>query len=105
MFSRLIQFLQQRKPITARKTPRRPKAGSVILRVEELERRILQPGRWDLCTIFDVNFVPKKHDGQELRDGMYWLAARLYSESCLMQRRQPFFDALWHEREEGVSAT
>jgi radical SAM superfamily enzyme YgiQ (UPF0313 family) len=64
------------------------------------EGRILQPGRWDLCTMFDVNFVPKNMTVEQLRDGMYWLAERLYGESCLMKRRQPFFDSLWRQREE-----
>jgi radical SAM superfamily enzyme YgiQ (UPF0313 family) len=62
------------------------------------EGRILQPGRWDLCTMFDVNFVPKNMTVAELRDGIYWLAERLYSESCLIKRRQPFFDSLWRQR-------
>jgi radical SAM superfamily enzyme YgiQ (UPF0313 family) len=59
------------------------------------EGRILQPGRWDLCTLFDVNFVPQQMTVQQLRDGIYWLAERLYSEDCLRERRRPFFDRLW----------
>lgn len=59
------------------------------------EGRILQPGRWDLCTLFDVNFVPMNMTVEQLRDGMYWLAEKLYSEESLMQRRKPFFDELW----------
>jgi radical SAM superfamily enzyme YgiQ (UPF0313 family) len=64
------------------------------------EGRILAPGRWDLCTLFDVNYVPKNMTVEQLRQGVYWLAERLYSEKCLMTRRRPFFDALWREREE-----
>jgi radical SAM superfamily enzyme YgiQ (UPF0313 family) len=63
------------------------------------ECRILQPGRWDLCTMFDVNFVPKSMTVAQLRDGIYWLAERLYSEACVMKRRQPFFDELWRNSE------
>lgn len=59
------------------------------------EGRILQPGRWDLCTMFDVNFVPRNMTVQELRDGIYWLAEKLYNEKCLLARRQPFFEGLW----------
>jgi radical SAM superfamily enzyme YgiQ (UPF0313 family) len=63
------------------------------------EGRILAPGRWDLCTMFDVNFVPKNMTVEQLRDGIYWLAERLYSEEGVMARRKPFFDDLW--RREG----
>lgn len=56
------------------------------------EGRILQPGRWDLCTLFDVNHVPRGMTVSELRDGIYWLAERLYTEKCQDARRTPFFE-------------
>jgi radical SAM superfamily enzyme YgiQ (UPF0313 family) len=61
------------------------------------EGRIIEPGRWDLCTLFDVNFVPKNMTVDQLREGMYWLAERLYSENCLVKRRRPFLDELWRQ--------
>jgi radical SAM superfamily enzyme YgiQ (UPF0313 family) len=64
------------------------------------EGRILAPGRWDLCTLFDVNYVPKNMTVDQLREGVYWLAERLYNENCLMSRRKPFFDQLWRQREQ-----
>jgi radical SAM superfamily enzyme YgiQ (UPF0313 family) len=68
------------------------------------ERRIIKPGRWDLCTLFDVNFVPKNMTVDELRDGMYWLTERLYSEEALLRRRRSFFDRMWSDREQVVAA-
>jgi len=56
------------------------------------EGRILRPGRWDLCTLFDVNFRPSGMTVEELREGVYWLAERLYSAECLERRRRPFFE-------------
>ncbi len=58
------------------------------------EGRILQPGRWDLCTLFDVNYQPRGMTVQELREGIYWLAERLYSREALERRRRPFFENL-----------
>jgi hypothetical protein len=66
------------------------------------EGRILDPGRWDLCTLFDVNIEPKNMTVEELREGMVWLAERLYSEDNLIQRRRPFFDGFWTRRRHGV---
>jgi radical SAM superfamily enzyme YgiQ (UPF0313 family) len=64
------------------------------------EGRILAPGRWDLCTLFDVNYEPKNMTVEQLREGMYWLAENLYNEKCLADRRKPFFDELWRQREQ-----
>ncbi|HJT77830.1 MAG TPA: radical SAM protein [Gemmataceae bacterium] len=58
------------------------------------EGRLLEPGRWDLCTLFDVNYRPARMTVEELREGMCWLAERLYSAECLEQRRRPFFEGL-----------
>jgi radical SAM superfamily enzyme YgiQ (UPF0313 family) len=55
------------------------------------ENRILEPGRWDLCTLFDVNYQPKRMSPQELREGIYWLSERLYSAECTAQRRSAFY--------------
>ncbi len=59
------------------------------------EGRLLQPERWDLCTLFDVNYIPKQMTPQQLRQGIYWLAERLYSEESITRRRRRFFDAVW----------
>lgn len=63
------------------------------------EGRIIEPRRWDLCTLFDVNFVPRNMTPDELREGMYWLAERLYAEENQRMRREPFFDNLWRGHE------
>ncbi len=54
--------------------------------------RLLEPERWDLCTLFDVNYVPTNMTPEDLRSGIYWLAERLYSADCLEQRRRTFFE-------------
>jgi radical SAM superfamily enzyme YgiQ (UPF0313 family) len=55
------------------------------------ENRILQPDRWDLCTLFDVNHEPGNMTPDELRRGIRWLTKRLYSDECTAQRRTPFY--------------
>jgi radical SAM superfamily enzyme YgiQ (UPF0313 family) len=55
------------------------------------EGRIIRPNRWDLCTLFDVNHVPRGMTAQELREGMYWLSERLYSAQTTEMRRGSFF--------------
>jgi radical SAM superfamily enzyme YgiQ (UPF0313 family) len=59
------------------------------------EGRILSPGRWELCTLFDLNHEPGNMSVGQLREGMYWLAERLYNEDSLLKRRKPFFEQFW----------
>lgn len=58
------------------------------------EDRIIEPGRWDLCTLFDVNYLPREMSVQQLRDGIYWLAEKLYDPKNVYARRAPFFKSL-----------
>jgi radical SAM superfamily enzyme YgiQ (UPF0313 family) len=56
------------------------------------ENRILQPRRWDLCTLFDVNFQPAQMTVEQLRQGMRWLAAKLYTAEAIQFRRRNFLN-------------
>ena len=56
--------------------------------------RIIEPNRWDLCTLFDVDFHPLNMTADVLRQGIYRLVETLYSDACVKQRRRKFFDAV-----------
>jgi radical SAM superfamily enzyme YgiQ (UPF0313 family) len=58
------------------------------------EGRILEPGRWDLCTLFDVNYRPLGMSVGELQAGMRWLTQRLYNDECTAYRRRNFFQVM-----------
>lgn len=58
------------------------------------EGRILEPNRWDLCTLFDVNHQPRDMTPEQLREGICWLTERLYDEECVARRRRTFFQQL-----------
>jgi hypothetical protein len=58
-------------------------------RLEE-EGRILQPGRWEMCTLFDVNYVPRDMSPDALEDGFKKLVAELYSDEFTGWRRNTF---------------
>jgi radical SAM superfamily enzyme YgiQ (UPF0313 family) len=55
------------------------------------EGRILEPGRWDLCTLFDVNFAPARMTPDELRAGFRALTRRLYTAEAMERRRARFY--------------
>ncbi|MGH9148462.1 MAG: B12-binding domain-containing radical SAM protein, partial [Vicinamibacterales bacterium] len=62
------------------------------------DRRILEPGRWDLCTLFDVNHQPRGMSPQDLQEGMRWLTKHLYDDDCTRYRRDAFFAGLRRSR-------
>ena len=66
------------------------------------EGRLLEPTRWELCTLFDVNFRPSQMTAKMLREGLYWLTEQLYSEESILGRRRPFFEALWKESDSSL---
>ena len=66
------------------------------------EGRILEPQRWDLCTLFDVNYHPLGMSPRELKEGIYWLTERLYSDECTAFRRRGFFTEMRRGRRAAV---
>lgn len=64
--------------------------------------RILEDGRWDKCTLFDVNFRPAGMSAQELEDGFKKLVVQLYGDEFTRWRRRNFKRNL--RRHEGSAA-
>ena len=95
VFERIFDFVMEVALYDVQITVLTPFPGTPLYERLAREGRILDPGRWDLCTLFDVNYRPKNMSVDQLRQGMYWLAEKLYSDDCLMRRRKPFFDELW----------
>lgn len=62
------------------------------------EDRLLESKAWQLCTLFDVNYRPTGMTPEELRQGIYWLGEKLYSEEATQRRRAGFFRQLKGER-------
>lgn len=56
--------------------------------------RIIDPGAWNKCTLFDVNFVPQNVSPQRLQQGLVDLAKRLYHPDFVHDRRERYIDEL-----------
>ena len=95
VFSKIIEFSEQVPLYDVQITVLTPFPGTPLYARLLREGRILHPNRWELCTLFDVNFQPKNMRVEELQQGMYWLAERLYDEASIRRRRAKFFDPLW----------
>ena len=54
------------------------------------EGRIIEPGAWHKCTLYDVNFVPKHMTPEELAQGFNKLITQVYAEEETKWRRRCF---------------
>ena len=58
------------------------------------EGRLLREDAWELCTLFDVNFVPERMTVKELEDNFVALGRDLYSGPETRRRKSAFFRQL-----------
>jgi radical SAM superfamily enzyme YgiQ (UPF0313 family) len=96
IFQEVLDFAEQARLYEVQITTMTAFPGTPLYARLLKEGRILEPGRWDLCTLFDVNYRPSSMSRQELRDGLYWLGERLYRPEAVARRRADFF-AEWKE--------
>lgn len=92
VFQRVYDFAMQVPLFEVQVTLMTPFPGTPLYERLLAEDRILQPGRWDLCTLFDVNFRPARMTVEQLRGGFRWLVERLYAPECVRARRLPFLE-------------
>lgn len=71
-------------------TVQTPFPGTPLYRRLEAEGRLTHPGRWDRCTLFDVNFRPDGMTGEELTRDFRALVSRLYAPDAVRQRRETY---------------
>ena len=68
-------------------TVQTPFPGTPLYRRLEAADRLTHPGRWDRCTLFDVNFEPTGMTRAELERDFRALVARLYAPEAVRARR------------------
>lgn len=99
IFQKILDFVDEVALFEVQITVLTPFPGTPLYDRLLREGRMLQPERWDLCTLFDVNYVPKGMTVDQLRKGIYWLAERLYNEDRVVARRRRYFEALWDRKD------
>ncbi len=79
-----------------------PFPGTYLYERLKRDGRLLREGAWELCTLFDVNFVPTDMTVSELETGFRNLAERLYSEQSTAERRETFKRQLHQGRQSSL---
>jgi len=91
VFDAVYKFVERTSVFDVQLTVQTPFPGTPLYARLEREGRLLAPGQWDRCTLFDVNFVPRHMTPQRLQDGLLDLARRVYEPDFLHERRRRFF--------------
>jgi radical SAM superfamily enzyme YgiQ (UPF0313 family) len=93
-FDQVFQFVRESDLYEVQITVQTAFPGTPLYTRLEQEGRLLRPGAWELCTLFDVNFRPTDMSVQELEQGLRDLGRKLYNEDATRERRARFRDRL-----------
>ncbi len=90
VFEAVEQFVEDTLPFDVQITALTPFPGTPLYQRLLAEGRILEPGAWEKCTLFDVNFEPKQMSVEEAERRGLALGMRLYSKQATERRREGF---------------
>ncbi|MGO9239345.1 MAG: B12-binding domain-containing radical SAM protein [Bryobacteraceae bacterium] len=94
VFDRVFSFVEETGLYEVQVTILTAFPGTPLYARLKHEGRILEDGRWDKCTLFDVNFRPAGMSAEELAEGFRKLVVRLYGEENTNRRRGAFMNRL-----------
>ena len=98
IFDRVYDFVARTGLYEVQLTVMTAFPGTPLYRRLREEGRILRDGAWNLCTLFDVNHVPRGMSPDRLQQGLIDLASRIYEPAFVQERRQRFFRELKSRR-------
>lgn len=94
VFEDIYAFVKRSAMYDVQITYLTPFPGTPLYAQLKAEGRLLRDRAWELCTLFDINFVPKHMTVEELQEGSLWLARRLYSDEETAERHGRFRENL-----------
>jgi radical SAM superfamily enzyme YgiQ (UPF0313 family) len=103
-FEAVYEFVKETGLYEVQITVMTPFPGTPLYRRLLAEGRIIEPGAWERCTLFDVNFVPERMTVEELERGFRDLMVRIYDRPFVASRRREFFRDLRARRGVEVAA-
>ena len=93
VFDRVLAFAEETGLYDVQATVMTPPPGTPLYNRLRRDGRLIDETAWRTCTLFDVNFHPARMSVDELRQGMYHLTERLYTDAAVKRRRRMFFAA------------
>jgi radical SAM superfamily enzyme YgiQ (UPF0313 family) len=90
VFDQVYEFAERCELFDVQITVATPFPGTPLYQRLRGENRLLRDHAWEMCTLFDVNFHPRRMTVEQLREGFRRLAVRLYGEEITRRRRENF---------------
>jgi len=98
IFEQVFEFVREAELYEVQVTLMTPFPGTPLYTRLERENRLIDPGNWKRCTLFDINFTPVGMSVEQLREGFHHLVVKLYSEEFTNWRRNRFKHVLKDQR-------
>ncbi len=90
-FDAVFDFVRETGLYEVQITVMTPFPGTPLYERLKQEKRLLQEGAWELCTLFDVNYLPQHMTVEELETSFRELGRRIYDDDFIAERRRAFF--------------
>ncbi|MFT3687021.1 MAG: radical SAM protein [Phycisphaerales bacterium] len=104
VFDRVAEFAERTSLFDVQVTVQTPFPGTPLYSRLEREGRLLAPGAWERCTLFDVNYEPRGMAVRELEVGFLQLVGRLYHPDAVRARREGYFKGVAADAKRGSAA-
>lgn len=98
IFDRVREFVEESKLLEVQITVLTPFPGTRLYDSLLKQGRLLYPGQWDRCTLFDVNFRPAKMTVAELEDGVCRLWRDTWNAEAFAKRKAYYRQLLRNRR-------
>jgi radical SAM superfamily enzyme YgiQ (UPF0313 family) len=106
IFDELREFIAESRLLEVQLTVLTPFPGTRLYDRLLAEGRLLYPGAWERCTLFDVNFRPRHMSPEQLEDGLVELWQSTYNATAFHERKVYYRQLLrgMRQRAEDVNA-
>ncbi len=94
VFNQVYEFVERTGLFEVQITVLTPFPGTPLYQRLRNEGRIIDEFGWQKCTLFDVNYIPKRMSLEALEKGVIELSKRLYDKSFIEERQRRFFKNL-----------
>jgi radical SAM superfamily enzyme YgiQ (UPF0313 family) len=92
VFDKLRAFIERSGLLEVQITVQTPFPGTPLYDRLKREGRLLRDRYWDRCTLFDVNYRPKRMSVEQLEEGLMGLFRAVYNEDELAKRRRRYME-------------
>jgi radical SAM superfamily enzyme YgiQ (UPF0313 family) len=94
VFVRVRDFVEESGLLEVQITALTPFPGTPLYDRLKREQRLLRERFWERCTLFDVNYRPKRMSVADLEAGMRWLFSEVYAQEPFNARKRRYIEIL-----------